>query len=141
MNAIKVIAMRELRAYFSTPLAYVFLVIYLVLMGFFTFGIGGFYDRGQADLEPFFGFHPWLYLILVPAISMAALGGGTEVRQHRTLDDAADHYGAGGSRQVPGGVGLYRTGAGADVSDVADRQTTSAIPTTASSSRHTSAAC
>lgn len=70
MNAIKVIAMRELRAYFSTPLAYVFLVIFLVLTGFFTFGIGGFYDRGQADLEPFFGFHPWLYLILVPAISM-----------------------------------------------------------------------
>ena len=70
MNAIKVIAMRELRAYFATPLAYVFMVIYLALMGTFTFYLGGFYERGQADLIPFFNFHPWLYLFLVPAISM-----------------------------------------------------------------------
>lgn len=70
MNAIKVIAMRELKAYFATPLAYVFLVIYLALMGVFTFSLGGFYERGQADLEPFFFWHPWLYLFLVPAISM-----------------------------------------------------------------------
>jgi ABC-2 type transport system permease protein len=70
VNAVKVIAMRELKAYFATPLAYVFLVIYLVVMGFFTFALGGFYERGQADLEPFFLWHPWLYLFLVPAISM-----------------------------------------------------------------------
>jgi len=70
MNAIRVIAARELNAYFATPLAYVFLVIYLILIGTFTFYLGGFYERGQADLVPFFNFHPWLYLFLVPAISM-----------------------------------------------------------------------
>ena len=70
MKIIKVIATRELRGYFATPLAYVFIVIFLMLMGVFTFYLGGFYERGQADLAPFFSFHPWLYLILVPAISM-----------------------------------------------------------------------
>ncbi len=70
MSPVRVIALRELKAYFATPLAYVFLVIYLALMGVFTFYLGGFYERGQADLEPFFNFHPWLYLFLVPAISM-----------------------------------------------------------------------
>ncbi len=61
---------RELAAYFSTPLAYVFIVIFLVLTGIFTFYMGNFYERGQADLSPFFSFHPWLYLFLVPAVSM-----------------------------------------------------------------------
>jgi len=61
---------RELRGYFATPVAYVFIVIFLFLTGIFTFYIGGFYERGQADLEPFFRFHPWLYLFLIPAISM-----------------------------------------------------------------------
>jgi ABC-2 type transport system permease protein len=70
MSAIRVIARRELGAYFATPLAYVFIVIFLALMGAFTFYLGGFYERGQADLTPFFGFHPWLYLFLVPAIAM-----------------------------------------------------------------------
>jgi ABC-2 type transport system permease protein len=70
MQGIRVIAGRELRAYFATPLAYVFIVIFLALMGVFTFYLGGFYERGQADLSPFFNFHPWLYLFLVPAIAM-----------------------------------------------------------------------
>lgn len=70
MNTIRAIAARELRGYFATPLAYVFIVIFLVLMGVFTFYLGGFYERGQADLAPFFNFHPWLYLILVPSITM-----------------------------------------------------------------------
>jgi ABC-2 type transport system permease protein len=70
MNNIRIIAARELRGYFATPLAYVFIVIFLALMGVFTFYLGGFYERGQADLLPFFSFHPWLYLILIPAISM-----------------------------------------------------------------------
>ena len=61
---------RELASYFSTPLAYVFIVIFLVLAGAFTFYLGGFYQRGQADLLPFFDFHPWLYLFLVPAVAM-----------------------------------------------------------------------
>ncbi|MBT8444463.1 MAG: ABC transporter permease subunit, partial [Gammaproteobacteria bacterium] len=70
MSATRAIAQRELTAYFATPLAYVFLVIYLALIGVFTFYLGGFFERGQADLAPFFTFHPWLYLFLVPAISM-----------------------------------------------------------------------
>lgn len=65
-----VIARRELGAYFATPVAYVFIVIFLFLTGTFTFYVGSFYERGQADLVPFFQFHPWLYLFLMPAISM-----------------------------------------------------------------------
>jgi ABC-2 type transport system permease protein len=70
MNGLGTIFRRELGAYFATPVAYVFIVIYLVLNGIFTFYVGGFYERGQADLEPFFQFHPWLYMFLIPAISM-----------------------------------------------------------------------
>jgi ABC-2 type transport system permease protein len=70
MSAALVIMRRELASYFATPVAYVFIVIFLVLAGAFTFYLGGFYERGQADLLPFFNFHPWLYLFLVPAISM-----------------------------------------------------------------------
>ncbi len=61
---------RELKSYFATPIAYVFIVIFLVLANVFTFYLGNFYERQQADLIPFFSFHPWLYLFLVPAISM-----------------------------------------------------------------------
>ncbi len=70
MNLIRALFKRELQSYFATPVAYVFIVIYLVLMGTFTFYLGRFYERGQADLSSFFNFHPWLYLFLVPAISM-----------------------------------------------------------------------
>jgi len=61
---------RELASYFATPVAYVFIVIFLLLAGTFTFYLGNFYERGQADLQPFFNFHPWLYLFLVPAVGM-----------------------------------------------------------------------
>ncbi|MEM9404390.1 MAG: ABC transporter permease subunit [Pseudomonadota bacterium] len=70
MNLVQALFRRELKSYFATPVAYVFIVIFLVLMGTFTFYLGNFYERGQADLRPFFNFHPWLYLFLVPAISM-----------------------------------------------------------------------
>ena len=65
-----VIFLREFKGYFATPLAYVFLVVFLALSGALTFFLGGFFERGQADLQPFFSFHPWLYLFLIPAISM-----------------------------------------------------------------------
>lgn len=65
-----VIFRRELTSYFATPIAYVFIVIFLFLSGIFTFYLGDFFDRGQADLLPFFNFHPWLYLFLIPALSM-----------------------------------------------------------------------
>ncbi len=70
MNNIRAILKRELYGYFSTPVAYVFLVVFLFLTGVFTFYLGAFYERAQADLEPFFRFHPWLYLFLIPAIAM-----------------------------------------------------------------------
>ena len=65
-----IIMRRELVSYFSTPLAYIFIVIFLMLSGVFTFYLGRFFERGQADLISFFNFIPWLYLILVPAIAM-----------------------------------------------------------------------
>ena len=61
---------RELGGYFATPVAYVFIVIFLILAGVSTFQLGNFFARGQADLAPFFSFHPWLYLFLIPALSM-----------------------------------------------------------------------
>ena len=70
MSPTMAVLRRELRSYFVTPVAYVFLVIFLVLSGILTFYVGDFYDRGIADLQPFFVMHPWLYLILVPAVSM-----------------------------------------------------------------------
>jgi ABC-2 type transport system permease protein len=70
MRNIWTITKRELGAYFGTPLAYVFAVIFVALTGAFAFFIGNFFERGQADLQPFFNYHPWLYLLLVPAIAM-----------------------------------------------------------------------
>ena len=61
---------RELSSYFTTPLAYVFIVIFLALNGIFTFYLGGWFEREQADLHPFFDYHPLLYLFLIPALSM-----------------------------------------------------------------------
>jgi len=69
-KAIRTIARRELASYFTSPVAYVFLVIFLLLTGFFTFTAGGFFERGEASLAAFFGWHPWLYLVLVPAVGM-----------------------------------------------------------------------
>jgi ABC-2 type transport system permease protein len=70
MSGVLAVFKRELASYFATPIAYVFIVIFLVLTGVFTFFFGGFYEAGQADLAGFFYWHPWLYLFLVPALSM-----------------------------------------------------------------------
>jgi ABC-2 type transport system permease protein len=70
MSPVFAIARRELRGYFATPLAPVFIVIFLLLAGVLTFYVGGFFEGGQADLQSFFRYHPWLYLLLVPAVSM-----------------------------------------------------------------------
>jgi len=70
MNKIGTIFRREFGGYFATPLAYVFIVIFLFVTGIFTFYLGRFFVRGEADLGSFFIFHPWLYLFLIPAISM-----------------------------------------------------------------------
>ena len=70
MNNLLAILRRELVGYFQTPVAYVFIMIFLLLSGALSFYLGNFYEREQADLGAFFTFHPWLYLFLVPAISM-----------------------------------------------------------------------
>lgn len=70
MNALGAVFAREFKSYFATPLAFVFIVIFLFAMGAFTFYLGHFYDNGVADLSVFFGYHPWLYLFLVPALAM-----------------------------------------------------------------------
>lgn len=70
LSHIKTIAKRELSGYFASPVAYVFIVIFLLLTGFFTFMAGGFFERGEASLVSFFLWHPWLYLFLVPAVGM-----------------------------------------------------------------------
>ena len=70
MHNVGTIFRREFASYFATPLAFVFIVIFLILVGIFAFYIGSFYERGQADLAPFFSYHPWLYLFLIPALSM-----------------------------------------------------------------------
>jgi len=70
MSVVNSIFRRELSSYFTTPLAYVFIVIFLALNGVFTFYLGGWYEREQADLQPFFDYHPLLYLFLIPALSM-----------------------------------------------------------------------
>lgn len=85
MQATLAVLKRELIGYFVTPVAYVFIVIFLILTGVFTFAseLGNFYARGQADLQPFFGFHPWLYLFLIPALSMRLWA---EERQSGTIE-------------------------------------------------------
>jgi ABC-2 type transport system permease protein len=70
MWTVFVVTRRELAAYFSSPLAYVFIVIFLAIAGALTLYVGGFFERGQADLQAFFTFHPWLYLFLIPAVAM-----------------------------------------------------------------------
>jgi len=70
LKTVRIILRRELASYFATPLAYVFIVIFLVLAGVCTFSFGALFERGQADLAPLFSFLPWLFLIIVPAASM-----------------------------------------------------------------------
>jgi ABC-2 type transport system permease protein len=70
LRHILTIAKREVTGYFASPVAYVFIVIFLLLAGFFAFMVSGFFERGQANLATFFSWHPWLYLFLVPAVGM-----------------------------------------------------------------------
>lgn len=70
MKPVVIIMRRELASYFATPIAYVVLVIFLLMANLFAFGFGQLFERGQADLSPFFNFLPWLYVFLIPAVSM-----------------------------------------------------------------------
>jgi ABC-2 type transport system permease protein len=83
LKTIKTIFQREFKAYFDSPVAYVFLVAFLVLVGFLTFGVTMYYERRQANLTPFFFWHPWVYLLLVPA---ATMGLWAEERRTGTIE-------------------------------------------------------
>lgn len=83
MSPTWIIFKREFASFFATPVAYIFIFIFLILSGVFTFMFGGFYERGQADLLSFFNFHPWLYLFLVPAIAMRTW---SEERKNGTIE-------------------------------------------------------
>ncbi|WP_026377256.1 ABC transporter permease subunit [Aestuariibacter salexigens] len=83
MNMTSIVFKREFSSFFATPVAYVFIAIFLILSGIFSFFIGGLFERGQADLLPFFNFHPWLYLFLVPAIAMRSW---SEERKSGTIE-------------------------------------------------------
>lgn len=83
LKNIRTIFQREFKAYFDSPVAYVFLVAFLVLVGFLTFGVTMFYERRQANLTPFFFWHPWVYLLLVPA---ATMGLWAEERRTGTIE-------------------------------------------------------
>lgn len=85
MSRMLAVTRRELAGYFATPVAYVFIIIFLLITGIFTFAndLGAFFIRGQADLRPFFNFHPWLYLFLIPAVSMRLWA---EERKQGTLE-------------------------------------------------------
>lgn len=83
LNRTYVIARRELRSYFATPLAYIFLSVFVLLSGFLTFEMGSFFRREQADLMSFFTFHPWLYLVLIPPLAMRLWA---EERQTGTIE-------------------------------------------------------
>jgi ABC-2 type transport system permease protein len=112
-----IIAKRELRSYFATPLALVFLTVFVALTGALTFYVGNFFDRGQADLIPFFAYHPWLYLLLVPAVAMRLWAEerktGT-IELLMTLPISPFEAILGKSRCV----GFRRPGAGADLPHV-----------------------
>ena len=82
-QSVRAIAKREWGAYFNSPVAYVFIMIFLALAGFFTFAVGRFYEANQADLRGFFMWHPWLYLVLVPAVAM---GLWAEERRSHTIE-------------------------------------------------------
>lgn len=83
MNMTYILFKREFSSFFATPVAYVFILIFLMLSGVFAFYIGSFFERGQADLLPFFNFHPWLYLFLVPAMAMRSW---SEERKSGTIE-------------------------------------------------------
>ncbi len=70
MRNVWIVANRELASYFATPVAVVFIVIFLALQGALTFNLGNFFDRNQADMGPFFNFLPWVFLLLIPALTM-----------------------------------------------------------------------
>ena len=122
MRNVLTIFRREFVSYFTTPLAYVFIIIFLVMAGMLTFFVGNFFGRGQADLQPFFAFHPWLYLVLIPALSMRLWAEERRSRNDRAVSDIANPHDRGGARKIPCRLVFCRDRVGADLPVLVDRQ-------------------
>ena len=122
MTRILTIAGRELRAYFATPVATVFIVIFLILQGALTFNLGQFFDRGIADLNPFFTFIPWVFLLLIPAITMRLWAEERRLGTIELLLTLPVTQGAGRDWEIPRRLGILRHRAVADVSVCHRRQ-------------------
>ena len=116
------ICRRELIGYFSTPIAYVFIVVFLAAMGAFTFFLGGFFTQGQATLESFFQFHPWLYLFLIPAITMRLWAEERKSGSIRTAAYAPGEHLERRAGEVHGRVDDCGTGPAAHGNDLAHRK-------------------
>ena len=141
MRNVGIILRRELASYFATPLAYIFILIFLVLANAFTFYLGGFYERGQADLDAVLHLPSLAVPVPDPGDLHEAVGRGAQVRQHRAADDPAGD--AAGRRCS---ASSWRRGSSPrsrwrSPSRCGSRSTTSASPTTARSSPPTWAAC
>ena len=108
-----------------------FIVIFLVLQGALTFNLGNFFDRGQADLDPFFTFLPWVFLLLVPAITMRLWAEERRLGTIELLLTLPITPGPGGGREIPRRLGVLRHRAGADLPVRASPSTSSAARTTA----------
>ena len=121
MDRIRVIFKREFAGYFSTPIAAVFIVIFLMLSGAFTFYLGNYFVRGQADLAPFFEFHPWLYRA-DPGLGHALVGRRTAFWHYRTLADIARDDVGSRRRKIFSSMVFHRRGAGVDLPHVDYRQ-------------------
>ena len=122
MSGVAAVFKRELASYFATPIAYVFIVIFLVLAGVFTFFYGGFYETGQADLAASSIGTRGCICSSCRRSEHAALGRGAEIRQHRAAHDAAARDVASRRRQVPRGLGIHGDLDRADVPDLDHRQ-------------------
>jgi len=106
MRNVRLIFIREFAAYFATPLAYVFIVIFLMLAGLLTFFMGGFLERDQADLVPFFRISSLVILVSGSRIVHAVVGGGTQIRYNRTLFNIANFNDSSSNRQVSSRLGI-----------------------------------
>ena len=117
MRSLILIARREFIAYVTQPVAYVFVIAFTVLAAGLAFHAGRLLERGEADLLVFFQFHPWLYLVLMPAIGMRLWAA-----EYRSAADLAAHRGRRGGRQISRRLGIRRRRPGPDLSGVGDHQ-------------------
>jgi ABC-2 type transport system permease protein len=83
MSVTRTLVQRELYRFFLTPVAYVFMVLFLMLSGALTFFLGDLLGSNRADLNAFFQFLPWLFLLFIPALTM---GLWSEERGRGTIE-------------------------------------------------------